>query len=70
MDYLVLLEMLLFFVFIVFVFQNLQAIDYSRIFKKGRTGQIQVVFMMVTVSLAYLLTKAIMNLIDLSMRLI
>lgn len=68
MDYLVVLELAMFFIFLIFVFQNLQSIDYSRIFKKGKTGQIQVVFTMVCVIMAYLLTKALMNVIILSQR--
>lgn len=66
MNYLAILELTMFFVFLIYVFQNLQAVDLSKIFKKGKTGQIQIVFIMLCISLAYLLTKAIMNIINLS----
>jgi uncharacterized integral membrane protein (TIGR02327 family) len=66
MNFSAILELAMFFVFLIFVFQNLQSIDYSKIFKKGKTGQIQIVFMMVCIIVAYLLTKALMNIIELS----
>lgn len=66
MNYLAILELTMFFVFIIYVFQTLQAVDLSKIFKKGKTGEIRIVFIMICISLAYLLTKAIMNIINLS----
>lgn len=66
MNILAILELSMFFVFLLYVFQTLQAVDLSKIFKKGKTGQIQIIFMMTCIIMAYLLTKAIMNIIDLS----
>lgn len=68
MNPLVILELTLFFVLLIFVFQTLQAIDFSKIFKKVRTGQIQITYAMVCVIMAYLLSKALMNIIYLSMQ--
>lgn len=69
MNPLAILELSLFFIILIFVFQNLQAIDYSKIFKKGRTGQIQIIYAMTCIIMSYLLTKALINIIVLSMQL-
>jgi uncharacterized membrane protein YwzB len=70
MDILAILELSMFFILLVFVFQNLQSVDYSKIFKKGRSGQVQIIFIMTCIIMAYLLTKALMNIIYLSERII
>lgn len=69
MNPLAILELSLFFIILIFVFQNLQAIDYSKIFKKGKTGQIQIIYAMTCIIMSYLLTKALINIILLSMQL-
>lgn len=69
MNPLAILELSLFFIILIFVFQNLQAIDYSKIFKKGKTGQIQIIYAMTCIIMSYLLTKALINIIVLSMQL-
>lgn len=65
-----LLELCLFFIFIIVNFQLLNSIDYEKYFKRGRTRHIQLVFIFFDIVFSYLLTRAIMNIIILSTNLL
>ena len=60
------LELLMFFITFPFVFQAFNAIDTSRLFKKGYVWQIQILYIFGSVIFSYLFVKAIINLIYLS----
>ena len=60
------LELLLFFIAFPFIFTAFSAFDLSRLFKKGRIWQIQVIYIFSTIIFTYLFVRAIMNLIELS----
>ena len=60
------IEFFLFFVVFGFVFQAFNSIDLSKFFKKGHTTQIQVLYILGTIVFTYLVVKAFMNLIFLS----
>lgn len=60
------IEFFLYFVVFGFVLQAFNAIDLSKIFKKGHTWQIQLIYILASISFTYLSVKALMNLIYLS----
>ncbi len=60
------LELVIFFLAFPFVFMAFNAIDLSRIFKKGYIWQIQILYIFSVIIMTYLFTKAIVNLIYLS----
>lgn len=60
------LELLMFFITFPFVFQAFNAIDTSKLFKKGYVWQIQILYIFGSIIFSYLFVKAIINLIYLS----
>lgn len=65
--YLNILEFFLFFVVFTIVFQAFNAFDLSKIFKKNHTWQIQIIYIFSAIIFSYLVVKAFMNLIELSL---
>jgi uncharacterized membrane protein YwzB len=66
---LALFEYSLFFSSLVLIFKAFSALDLSRIFKKGHTLHIQIIYIMTTISLAYIFSRAIVHLIELAYKL-
>jgi len=60
------LELVIFFITFPFVFMAFNAIDLSRVFKKGFIWQIQILYIFSAIIFTYLFTKAIINLIYLT----
>jgi len=61
----IIFEYIIFFGSLIIIFKALNAFDLSRIFKKGQTLNIQILFIVFAVVLSYLFTGAIMRLITL-----
>ncbi|MBN2604371.1 MAG: DUF1146 domain-containing protein [Bacilli bacterium] len=65
--YLFIVEFFFYFVIFAVVFQAFNAIDLSKIFKKNHTWQIQIIYIFSAIAFSYLVVKALMNLISLSL---
>ncbi len=61
-------EALLFFIMLAVTFKAIITADITKIFQKGAIWQIQIIYIFLSIALAYLVTKALMNLIDISFR--
>lgn len=61
-------ETLLFFILLAVTFKAIMTADITKIFQKGAIWQIQITYIFISIALAYLVTKALMNLIDMSFR--
>ncbi len=61
-------EALLFFIILAVTFKAVMTADITKVFQKGAIWQIQIVYIFFSIALSYLVTKALMNLIDLSLR--
>ena len=61
-----LLELGLFFIFFIFNLQLFNSLNYEKLFKKGHVRQIQLIYIFTVIVFSYLLTKAIINLIQLT----
>jgi uncharacterized membrane protein YwzB len=57
-------RIILFFVATYFVFKALQAVDFSKVFRRNSTDQIRFIFMVISVILGYLFVEAIMSLFE------
>lgn len=55
----------MFFIAVVFIFRAMNAIDFSKIFKKNSTDQIRFIFMVIAIILGYLFVDAIISVIQL-----
>ena len=64
---LAILELVIFFLTFPFVFLAFNAIDLSKFFKKGFLWQIQILYIFWAVIVTYLFTRAIVNLVYLSL---
>lgn len=64
-EILIIFEYLLFFSSLIVIFKSMNAFDLSRIFKKGQTFQIQILYIVFSVILAYLFSSAIIRLLTL-----
>lgn len=64
---LAILELVIFFLTFPFVFMAFNAFDLSKFFKKGFQWQIQILYILGAVIVAYLFTRAIVNLVYLSL---
>lgn len=62
-EVLIIFEYLLFFGSLIVIFKSMNAFDLSKIFKKGQTFQIQIIYIVGSVVTAYLFTSAIMRLL-------
>ncbi len=63
-----LFETLLFFIILGVSFKALMTMDITKIFQKGAIWQMQITVIFFSIAMAYLVTKALMNLIDISFR--
>ncbi len=59
-------EGMLFFIALALIFPALMRMDLAKHFEKGAIWQIQIVYIFLALSLAYLTTRAVMNLINIS----
>jgi len=66
---LALLEALLFFVILAITFKAMMAFDVHKHFQKGAVWQMQITVIFMSLALSYLVLKAIMNLIIISVQL-
>ena len=66
---LTLFELGLFFILLVLNLQLFNSINFEKMFKKGHIKQIQLMFFFTVIIFTYLLTEALMNLINLSISL-
>lgn len=63
---LALFELGLFFILFVLNLQLFKAVRFEHLFKKGKTREIQLVYIIVVIIITYLLTRALMNLFTLT----
>lgn len=66
---LALFEYSLFFSSFILIFKSFAAFDLSRIFKKGFTLQVQILYVVSTIIMAYLFSRSIIHLIELAYKL-
>ncbi|MFP4077591.1 MAG: DUF1146 family protein [Bacillota bacterium] len=59
-------EGLLFFVIFAITFKALMKMDITPIFQKGAIREMQIVYIFLAIALSYLVLKAIMNLVSIS----
>lgn len=59
-------EGLLFFVIFAITFRALMRIDITKAFQKGYIREMQIVYIFMAIALSYLVLKAIMNLVTIS----
>ncbi len=57
-------RIVLFFIAVVFIFRAMQAIDFSKIFRKNSGDQIRFIFMVVAIVLGYLFVDAVISIIE------
>jgi len=57
-------KIVMFFVAVVFIFRAMQAIDFSKIFRKNSADQIRFLFMVIAIILGYLFVDAIISLLE------
>ncbi len=57
-------KIIMFFVAAVFIFRAMQAIDFSKIFKKNSSDQIRFLFMVVAIILGYLFVEAVISIFE------
>ncbi len=59
-------EGLLFFIIFAITFRSLMSMDISPIFKKGSIREMQFIYIFMSIAITYLVLKAIMNLVTIS----
>ncbi|MBN2877939.1 MAG: DUF1146 domain-containing protein [Bacilli bacterium] len=64
-DVFVITKIIMFFVAVIFIFRAMQAIDFSKIFRKNSSDQIRFIFMVIAIILGYLFVDAIISIIQL-----
>jgi len=57
-------RIILFFVAVVFIFRAMQAIDFSKIFRKNSGEQIRFIFMVIAIILGYLFVDAVVSILE------
>ncbi len=57
-------RIILFFIASVFIFRAMQAIDFSKIFRKNSSDQIRFLFMVIAIILGYLFVDAVMSIFE------
>ncbi len=57
-------KVVMFFIAVVFIFRAMNAIDFTKIFKKNSTDQIRFLFMVIAIVLGYLFVDAIISIIQ------
>ena len=60
-------ELILFFLSFYFFLNMFKAVDYSKLFKKGKVREIQITYILTVLIFAYLFTQAIVRLIVLTL---
>ncbi len=60
----VIIKIVMFFVATIFIFDAMQAIDFSKIFRKDSGSQIRFLFMVIAIILGYLFVDAIINILE------
>ncbi len=63
---LTLFELGLFFILLVLNLQLFNSLNFEKMFKKGHIKQIQLMYFFTVIIFTYLLTRALMNLVELS----
>jgi len=63
---LVMFELALFFILLVLNLQLFNSVNFEKMFKRGHVKQIQMMYFMTVIIFTYLITRAIMNIIELS----
>jgi|LGVE01.1.fsa_nt_gb uncharacterized membrane protein YwzB len=63
---LTLFELALFFILLVLNLQLFNSLNFEKMFKKGHIKQIQLMYFFTVIIFTYLLTSALMNLVELS----
>lgn len=58
-------RIVLFFVATLFIFRAMQAIDFSKIFRKNSSDQIRFLFMVIAIVLGFLFVDAVISLFEL-----
>ena len=58
-------RILLFFISVFFIFRAMQAVDFSKIFRKDSSEQIRLLFMIISIILAHLFVDAVMTVFEL-----
>ena len=64
------LELILFFIIFPVTFKAMMSVDITPYFKKGAIWQMQIIYIFISLALAYLVVQALMQLIGLMTRLI
>lgn len=62
-------ELGLFFILLVLNLQLFNAVRFESLFKKGKTKEIQIVYIMTVIVFTYLVSRALINLFELAFRL-
>ena len=57
-------RIILFFIATIFIFKAIQAIDFSKIFRKNSGDQIKFLFMVIAIILGYLFVDAVMSVFE------
>ena len=57
-------RIILFFIATIFIFKALQAVDFSKIFRKNSGDQIKFLFMVIAIILGYLFVDAVMSIFE------
>ena len=65
-NYFAIVELILFFVFLPIMYQSFQAVDLSRVFKKGYTSQIRTMMIVLILIFSYLISHTIVYILELS----
>ncbi len=65
-----LIELLLFFIVFPLTFKALMSLDIGKMFQKGAIWQMQITVIFISIALSYLVTRGVMNLIELSTKLL
>lgn len=64
------IEILLFFVIFPITFKALMSLDIGKMFHKGAIWQMQITVIFISIALAYLVTRGVMNLIEITTKLL
>ncbi len=65
-----LIELILFFIIFPVTFKAMMALDITKGFQKGAVWQIQIIYIFLSIALAYLVSSGLFRLIELSHRLL
>ena len=57
-------RIVLFFISVIFIYKAMQAIDYSKIFRRNSGDQIKFMFMVIAIILGYLFVDAVISIFE------